>query len=79
MPRSRPRSKRSSRRYQLTPQRKVKTSSSPKWFGPLVLGVMGLGVIVIVWNYMRPQASNGTLFLGLGLIAVGFIGTTFWK
>jgi hypothetical protein len=44
-----------------------------------VLGVMGVGVAVIVWNYLRPDASNGTLFTGLGLIAAGFIGTMFWK
>ena len=80
MPRSRQRQKRSTRRYQLTPQRKTRTKSSPKWFGPLVLGLMGIGLAVIVWNYIfRPQASNGTMFLGLGFIAVGFIGTTFWK
>lgn len=79
MPRSRQRQRRSSRRYQLEPQRKKPNRASPRWFGPLVLGVMGLGVAVIVWNYLRPDASNGTLFTGLGLIAAGFIGTMFWK
>jgi hypothetical protein len=40
---------------------------------------MALGVIVIVWNYLRPAPDNGVLFAGLGLIAGGFIGTSFWK
>ena len=79
MPRSRQRQKRSTRRYQLEPQRKSRSRSSPRWFGPLVLGVMALGVIVIVWNYLRPAPDNGVLFAGLGLIAGGFIGTSFWK
>ena len=80
MPRSRQRPKRSSRRYQLEPQQKARPRSSPRWFGPLVLGVMALGVIVIVWNYLRGDAaSNGVLFIGLGLIAAGFLGTSFWR
>jgi hypothetical protein len=41
-----------------------------------VLGVMVVGVVVIVWNYMGGNTSNAFLWLGLGLIAVGFIGTT---
>ena len=45
-----------------------------------MLGVMAVGVIVIVWNYLRGDAaSNGVLFIGMGLIAAGFLGTSFWK
>ena len=41
---------------------------------------MAVGVIVIVWNYLRGDAaSNGVLFIGMGLIAAGFLGTSFWK
>lgn len=79
MPESRQRPKRSSKRYQLEPQRKTRSKASPRWFGPLVLGVMAIGVIVIVWNYVSPTPSNGILFLGLGLIAAGFLGTSFWR
>jgi hypothetical protein len=80
MPESRQRHKKSSRRYQLEPQQKTRSKSSPRWFGPLVLGIMALGVVVIVWNYLRGDtASNGVLFIGLGLIAAGFLGTSFWK
>jgi len=79
MPRSRQRPRKTSQRYQLGPQRKKPRKASPRWFGPLVLGVMGIGVAIIVWNYLRPDASNDLLFVGLGLIAVGFIATMFWK
>jgi hypothetical protein len=84
MPKSRSRHKRQGQRYQLEPARKQKKKSSPRWYGPMVLAVMGLGVIIIVLNYVGevPGSSgteNGYLFLGLGLIALGFIGTTFWR
>lgn len=80
MPESRQRNRKPSRRYQLEPARRSKKrKKSPRWYGPLVLTVMAVGVIVIVWNYMRAGPSNGLLFGGLGLIAAGFIGTTFWK
>jgi len=45
-----------------------------------VLGVIGLGVVVVVWNYLRGDfATNGVLWTGLGIIGVGFVGLTFWK
>ena len=80
MPESHQRQKKSAKRYQLEPQKKARERSSPRWFGPLVLGVMALGVGVIVWNYLRGDtASNGVLFIGMGLIAAGFLGTSFWR
>jgi hypothetical protein len=84
MPKSKSRQRRQPQRYQLTPARKQKHKASPRWYGPLVLGVMGVGVVIIVLNYVGkiPGSSgteNGYLFLGLGLIGLGFIGTTFWR
>ena len=80
MPKSKGRSKPKSSRYQLEPQRKKKAKASPRWYGPLMLVLMGIGVIVIVWNYTRGDlATNTNLMIGLGLIAVGFFGVTFWK
>jgi hypothetical protein len=86
MPKSKGRQKRTvKQRYQLEPARKQKHKESPRWFGPLVLGVMGLGVLTIVANYMGlipgtdRTAENLYLFVGLGLIGLGFIGTTFWR
>jgi Cell division protein CrgA len=80
MPESRSRKKRRPQRYQVEPQRKKKSSQSPRWYGPFVLGVIGLGVAVVVWNYLRGDlATNGVLWTGLGIIGVGFVGLTFWK
>ncbi|HEV8420165.1 MAG TPA: cell division protein CrgA, partial [Actinomycetota bacterium] len=70
-------------RYQPPPQKKRKPS--PKWFGALILGLMFAGVIVIVLNYLglmpatNGQATNLYLFVGLGLIALGFGASTQWR
>jgi hypothetical protein len=42
--------------------------------------VIGVGVVVVVSNYLRGDAAtNGVLWAGLGIIGVGFVGLTFWK
>jgi cell division protein CrgA len=80
MPESRSRKKRPNQRYQIEPQRKKRSKASPRWYGPAVLSVIGLGVVVVVWNYLRGDlATNGVLWTGLGIIGVGFVGLTFWK
>jgi hypothetical protein len=44
---------------------------------PLVFGLWGLGVIIIIVNYMRGDAAdNKLLFGGLGMIAAGFMFAT---
>ncbi len=79
-----PKSKAKRRRYQPPPKKKRKPS--PQWFGVVVLGLMFVGVIVIVLNYlslMPPWAHNPAnnlyLFVGLGLIAAGFAASTQWR
>ena len=75
-----PKSKGKRRRYQPPP--KPKPKPSPKWLGPAILAVMLAGVMVIVLNYMNlmpsstGQAQNMWLWVGLGAIAVGFVGAT---
>ena len=81
MPVSKGRQKTTKKRYQLEPARKKKTNPPKRWYAPMVLSVMGLGVVVIVLNYMQVLPfSGGTtkpgfLWLGLGLIGAGFLGT----
>jgi hypothetical protein len=80
MPKSKGRPKQRSSRYQLEPQKKKKAKASPRWYGPLMLVLMGIGVFAIVWYDTRgDQASNTVLMGGLGVIAVGFFGITFWR
>jgi hypothetical protein len=84
MPKSKGRTKRSGGRYELRPARRRKPKKSPRWYGPAVLAVMGVGVMIIVLNYIGLMPGTGGtanttfLFVGLGLIALGFVGTTFW-
>lgn len=80
MPKSRSRTKGNRRTY--TPPPKKRRKASPRWYGFAVLGVMGLGVLVIVLNYMGvvPGGTNPAyLWVGLGLIALGFVGATQWR
>lgn len=49
----------------------------------MLLTVMGLGVAIIVLNYIGivlPGApNNGWLWGGLGVIGLGFFGTMYWR
>jgi hypothetical protein len=52
---------------------------SPIWVPILMFTLLGLGVVVIVLNYvglLPGDTSNGYLLLGLGLITAGFIAAT---
>ena len=81
MPKSRQRQKRSTRPYAAPPPKK-KPKSSPRWYGVLVLGLILAGVFVIVLNYMG-AVPGGTqqhwLWIGLGIIATGFVAATQWR
>lgn len=72
-----PRSKSKRRRYQPPP--KPKPKPSPRWFGPVILAILLIGVLVIVLNYLNlvPGGTrNMYLWVGLGLIALGFGAAT---
>jgi len=77
-----PKSRSKRRRY--TPPPRKKHKPSPTWFGGLILGIMGLGIAIIVLNYMGllpgtgGTAKQGLLFVGLGAIAIGFMLATRW-
>jgi hypothetical protein len=52
---------------------------SPMWVPVLMFACLGLGVAVIVLNYLNMlpgEANNWYLILGLGLITAGFITAT---
>jgi hypothetical protein len=70
----------SSSRYTPPIPRSVKRS--PKWMGPLILGLLVAGALMIVLNYFNvlPDApTNWYLLGGIGLIASGFITATQYR
>jgi cell division protein CrgA len=81
MPESKGRKKRSGARYQLHPQKKQRTKASPRWFAPVMVALMIIGIGVIVWNFFRPNNGfdPGVMWLGLGVLAGGFFGISFWR
>jgi hypothetical protein len=82
MPKSRQRQRRGARPYAAPPPKK-KPKASPAWYGYLVLGLIVLGVLIIVLNYANFLLPGGTqqhwLWVGLGVIAAGFIAATRWR
>src|SRR5271170_5043075 len=58
-----------------TPPTPRSVRRSPRWFGLLTLGLMILGVLVILLNYLSvlPTVSAWYLVVGLVLIFVGFM------
>jgi LPXTG-motif cell wall-anchored protein len=77
-----PKSKSKRSRYQPPPRKKPKPS--PRWYGVLLLALLFGGAGLIVLNYLglipgtNGTAANIYLFVGLALIALGFLGATRW-
>jgi hypothetical protein len=79
-PRPMPVSKGKRSRY--TPPPPKKAPPSPTWVPVLMFTGFGLGVLIIVLNYLGllpGEASNGYLFLGLGFITGGFLLATQYR
>ncbi|HEX9891758.1 MAG TPA: cell division protein CrgA [Actinomycetota bacterium] len=75
-----PKSKSKRSRYQAPSPPKPRPS--PRWVAPVILSILFAGVLVIVLNYLGlipgtgGQARNLYLWIGLGMIAVGFGAAT---
>jgi len=63
---------------------------NPVWFKPLMFGFMLLGLVWIVVYYITsatpaaialpiPPLGQGNMFVGFGLVLVGFMMTPWWK
>lgn len=64
-----------------------KEAPNPVWFKPLMFGFMLLGLIWIVLYYVTsanmqlpiPAFGQANIFIGFGLVLVGFLMTPWWK
>ncbi len=75
-----PRSK--SKRSRYTPPPPKKAPPSPTWVPVLMFLGFGVGVAVIVLNYLNAlpgEANNGNLMIGLVFITFGFIMATRYR
>lgn len=60
---------------------------NPVWFKPIMFGFMLLGLLWIITYYITsatislpiPALGQGNIFVGFGLIMVGFMMTTRWR
>ncbi len=62
---------------------------NPVWFKPLMFGFMLLGLVWIIVFYITsstsslalpiPALGQGNIFVGFGLVLVGFMMTPWWK
>jgi hypothetical protein len=77
MPKSKGRRK-PKHRPQPTKPEPSKHKESPTWYVALMFGVMAIGALVVILNYIG-AVPGGTdsiwLYSGLGLIGVGFVMT----
>ena len=65
-----------------------KEAPNPVWFKPLMFGFMLLGLVWIIVYYITsattlplpiPALGQGNIFVGFGLVLVGFMMTPWWK
>ncbi len=78
MPRSRPtRTKRST----YVPPAKPKPGPSPRWVPVVGLALIGLGILLILLNYLIPgfPGGNWNLLIGFVLMAAGLLVLSQWR
>ena len=66
-------------------QRSNAKKPNPRWWAPVMLGLMVLGLVWVVVFYISqtsypiPDIGNWNLAIGFGLLLVGFGMTTRWR
>jgi putative cylicin-2 len=64
---------------------KFKSPHSPKWWVPLMVSLMVIGLIIVVLAYVFngqfpiKGLGNGNLFIGFAFMLAGFLMTMGWK
>lgn len=64
-----------------------KEAPNPVWFKPVMFGFMLLGLIWLVLYYITsaslqlpvPALGQSNIFIGFGLVLIGFLMTPWWK
>ena len=83
MPKSKSRKKKKPTSRPYVPRKeKPRPKPAPRWYPYFMIGLMLLGVLVIVLNYMglMPQGLRAAwLWVGLALIAAGFMAATRYR
>ncbi|USR79477.1 cell division protein CrgA [Arcanobacterium pinnipediorum] len=89
MPESKKRKKVEERRIAASRQQQERPAPqlqrSPQWWAPVMVALAVIGLIVVVTAYVShgqapiPGFGNGNLFVGIGLMMVGFLMTMGWK
>ena len=72
--------------YTPPPQRRSKKNlTNPRWFVPVMLGLMVVGLLWVVTFYVTamawpiPGIGYKNLIIGFGLMITGFLMTTRWR
>ncbi len=71
--------------YTPPPAKSGGPTTNPRWFVPLMLGLMLIGLVWIVVFYVSqqrapiPQIGSWNLIVGFGFILAGFMMTTRWR
>ena len=61
------------------------SKNSPRWWAPLMVALMIIGLVIVVLAYVFsgdlpiPGWGNYNLFLGIGIMLLGFLMTMGWK
>lgn len=70
------------KRSRYTPPPPKKAPPSPTWVPVLMFVCFGIGVLVVILNYMSllpGDVNNWNLFIGLGFITAGFLLATQYR
>jgi hypothetical protein len=71
--------------YTPPPAKAAAPKPSPRWWAPVMVGLMIVGLLWIVTFYISQQAypmpgmGNWNLAIGFGILLVGFGMTTRWR